>query len=281
MKKAIVSILIMILVFGVGMVSSYADEEYSCDVELNPSKETVKPGEEFIVKVRAKNINAGEGIVGAKASFIEEENTDFELLELVKEQDWGDLTRTASMIVAARDGTLPSSEDQDMFSLKLKVKDGTEDGEYTIKLSDVNICTDDLENIDLGEVTKTIEVKASGEDESKDDEKKDDESKDDEKRDDENKDDEKKDDENKDDENKDDENKDDENKQDKKQNDNSKKEETIKRETEPTKQVDSSTISGKEIPKTGVGGLIGVGVVATIAIAVISYKKYNKYKSVK
>ena len=272
MKKAIVSILIMILVFGVGMVSSYADEEYSCDVELNPSKETVKPGEEFIVKVRAKNINAGEGIVGAKASFIEEENNEFELVELVKEQDWGDLTMTASMIVAARDGTLPSSEDQDMFSLKLKVKDGTEDGEYTIKLSDVNICTDDLENIDLGEITKTIAVKANGEEEKKDDEKKDDEKKDDEKKADDKKDDDKKDDEQK---------QNDGNKQDEKQNDNSKKEESSKRETEPTKQVDSSTTGGKEIPKTGVGSLIGAGVVATIAIAVISYKKYNKYKSVK
>lgn len=267
MKKAIVSILIMILVFGVGMVSSYADEEYSCDVELNPSKETVKPGEEFIVKVRAENINAGEGIVGAKASFIEEENNDFELVELVKESDWGDLTMTASMIVAARDGTLPSSEDQDMFSLKLKVKDGTEDGEYTIKLSDVNICTNDLENIDLGEITKTIAVNANGEEEKKDDEKKDDEKKDDDKKDDDKKDDEQK--------------QNDGNKQDEKQNDNSKKEESSKRETEPTKQVDSSTTGGKEIPKTGVGSLIGAGVVAAIAIAVISYKKYNKYKSVK
>ena len=50
---------------------------------------------------------------------------------------------------------------------------------------------------------------------------------------------------------------------------------------ETTKQVDSSTTGGKEIPKTGVGSLIGAGVVATIAIAVISYKKYNRYKSVK
>jgi len=166
MKRFLVLFLIIAIITGITRIV-YADNNYSCDLEITQDKTTIAPGDTASFQLKASNIQIG--------------NAGMILLQITVEDDSGDITDhfkcTASgdednvwSMLANFDGEItfnkqdydePVGSESVIGKINLKANADLQEGNYTIKFKGITFNTSDDQQISIPDITKTLEVKTS------------------------------------------------------------------------------------------------------------------------
>lgn len=283
MKKNIFILFFTIMIIiGINCVYA-ADTNYSCDINIEGSKNTLKQGETETYEIKVSNINAEDGIILFNAEIVYDKDA-FEY-KFESGDEWNLNGIVENIVTVSRKDLLPNSQNQVVGKIILKAKSDAKDGNYSIGLKKIKFTMEGDKSFQVEDKSKKIEIKkdssAEKEEEEKDKESK--EEKDKEKE--EEKESEKK--EEKKEEKQSEENKEKkEEKQSKEENNSEIKENNTKKEIVNNNEIKQpSKINIEEnnssLPYTGVSEWIGIAlIIILIVVTIVSYKMYKKWQKV-
>lgn len=283
MKKNIFILFFAIMIIiGINCVYA-ADTNYSCDINIEGSKNTLKQGETETFEIKVSNINAEDGIILFNAEIVYDKDA-FEY-KFESGDEWNLNGIVENIVTVSRKDLLPNSQNQVVGKIILKAKSDAKDGNYSIGLKKIKFTMEGDKSFQVEDKSKKIEIKkdssAEKEEEEKDKESK--EEKDKEKE--EEKESEKKEEKKEEKQSEEDKEKKEE-KQSKEENNSESKENNTKKEivnNNEIKQLSKTDIEEKNssLPYTGVSEWIGISlIIILIVVTIVSYKMYKKWQKV-
>jgi len=159
MKKRIISLTLFILIISI-ITNIYA--AISANVSLVVSKDKVKPGETFSVKVNVKDINAGtDGVRGVQLKINYDKNI-FETLTADSMKGYSGLTANynesnkGNILLVIGMGTTGITKDSDFVEVIFKVKENAELKDATVTFENIEVFN--TEKLNVGNKTVTVKV---------------------------------------------------------------------------------------------------------------------------
>lgn len=153
MKKIIVLSLILLITIAT-VVNVYAASNF--EMSLQPSKNEVSTGEEFVVDVRISNIQLDKGVI-ALGGRIEYNKESLELVKMEGENTWARPSYNDDNGMFATDRNDYATNDETVFKITFKVKEQSEK-KLTITLNDI-AGSNGKDEVKLNNIKANITVK--------------------------------------------------------------------------------------------------------------------------
>lgn len=155
MKKNVLKVLIMLIIsiLAIGILNnSYAVSVCTIKGEFSPNNPT--PGQEVTIDISATEIN--EAIAGLGFT-LEYDAEKFDIVSATPTDLWNiDQNENLFTIVTKNNEAIKNTGK--IASIKLKVKDNALVSESTIKLTKIEVATDNGDSVTIGEISKTINI---------------------------------------------------------------------------------------------------------------------------
>ena len=163
----LIAIIVIIAVFlsekieknkALSRIEQRHSNKYSCKLSFEGDKTKGTRGDLLIFEIKASNIQAEEGIIMLEG-LLEYDNNALECFvdELVS-GTWHKASMLEGYLTMARNDLMPSSEDQSIGLIVVKVKDQARKGSYEIKLKDPIFTMEDNKDFAIDDVGVTIDI---------------------------------------------------------------------------------------------------------------------------
>ena len=167
----IMIIIIVATVFGIEAVKKHKERKaienidkrysgiYSCDFKLEGNNMSLLPGSSATFEMKATNIKAEKGIVMLEGLL----DYDYNIFQCDVVNDdnglWNKVSLIEDYLIMTRTDLMPSSEDQTLGKLVVKVRENAPKGNYTIKLLDCIFAMEDSKDFSVEDTSLSLEVK--------------------------------------------------------------------------------------------------------------------------
>lgn len=157
-KKIIVILLVIAMIIGIN-IKTLAAMGDSYKVNLTATSTTAKAGDTVSINLKITNVNVENGI-GSCQGTVSYDKDVFELVEISGIGKWGGLASDDNgNFTGARSDAQAISEDQEILTVELKVKDSAKAGSSEIKVSNFEAYNyDDEDGIKADNATINIKV---------------------------------------------------------------------------------------------------------------------------
>lgn len=154
-KIKILGILLIMIIFLTTMTKIVVATDYNCKISIQKDKEEIKNGETVTLLIRATDIEAGEGI--ATLSTVLEYDSEVFECKISGEEEWQQTSLLENALIMSRIDFTPTSTDQNIAKIELKVKEGATVGKKDFKLTRIE-CSTGNESFSVGDVSTSINV---------------------------------------------------------------------------------------------------------------------------
>lgn len=157
-KKIIVILLVIAMIIGINIKTLAATGD-SYKVNLTATSKTVKTGDTVSINLKITDVNVENGIGSCQGTVLYDKDV-FELVEISGVGKWGGLASDDNgNFTGARSDAQAISEEQEILTVKLKVKDSAKAGSSEIKVSNFEAYNyDDEDGIKADSATIKINV---------------------------------------------------------------------------------------------------------------------------
>lgn len=157
-KKIIVILLVIAMIIGINIKTLAATGD-SYKINLTATSTTAKAGDTVSINLKITNVNVENGI-GSCQGTVSYDKDVFELVEISGIGKWGGLASDDNgNFTGARSDAQAISEDQEILTVELKVKDSAKAGSSEIKVSNFEAYNyDDEDGIKADNATINIKV---------------------------------------------------------------------------------------------------------------------------
>ena len=160
MKKNVLKVLIMLIIsiLAIGILNnSYAVSVCTIKGELSPNNPN--PGQEVTIDISATEIN--EAIAGLSFT-LEYDAEKLEMISATATDLWKmDISENSFTIITQNNEAITNTEK--IVTIRLKVKDNAPISESTIKLTHIEVATDDADAVTIEDISNDINIVAKSE----------------------------------------------------------------------------------------------------------------------
>ena len=160
MKNKVLKILSMFIIIAlyIGLLNnSYAASVCTIKGVFSPSNP--QPGQEVTIDISATEIN--EGITGLSFS-LEYDAEKFEIISATATDEW-ELSQTESLYTILTKNYEATTSTGKVATLKLKVMENAPISQITLKLTNIEVTTDDADSVAVGDISQSINIIAKEE----------------------------------------------------------------------------------------------------------------------
>ena len=152
-KKLKVLIMLIISILSIGILkNSYAVSVCTIKGEFSPNNPI--PGQEVTIDISATEIN--DAIAGLGFS-LEYDAEKFDIVSATATDLW-EISQTETLFTILTKNFEATKNTGKIATIKLKVKENVSTSETTIKLTNVEVTTDDGGSVNIGDISETINI---------------------------------------------------------------------------------------------------------------------------
>jgi hypothetical protein len=160
MKNNVLKILtiLIISVLAIGVLNnSYAVSV--CTIKGNFSPNNPNPGQEVTIDISATEINE---VIAALGFMLEYDTEKFDIITVTDTDSW-EIDRSENSFTLVTKNREAITNTGKIATVKLKVKDNAPISESTIKLTSIEVATDDGDLVSIGDISEIINITAKEE----------------------------------------------------------------------------------------------------------------------